>query len=266
MHPIERLRYVARSSGIDQRIAVRETATALTSFASDPHALVTACRRMLTRQPASGHLVWLCSRMLAASDPRLGAREALEAIEQDCTAQILATAIEDSAVVTIIGWPDTIAEALPRRGDLTVRVVDYDGLAEQLAARLREYDLDASSIPLEGLGASAAASDLVLLEASASGPHEALVLAGSRALAAVARAAGKPVWLVTPVGTMLPEPMWDGVVRRLGLEAEPWASDAEIMPLDLLDSLAGHSGKVPVSAAGSITDCPVVAELCREAV
>ena len=44
MHPIERLRYVARSSGAPQAVLVRETASALGSLAFDPAGLVTACR------------------------------------------------------------------------------------------------------------------------------------------------------------------------------------------------------------------------------
>jgi hypothetical protein len=266
VHPIERLRYVARSTGVDQRLAVRETAGGLSSFANDPHALVTACRRMLARQPASGHLVWLCAHMLAASDPRAGAREALEAIENDGTARNLATDLPEGAVVSLIGWPETIAEALPRRGDLQVRVVDADGQGSRLADRLAEFDLDATSVPLEGLGATAAASDLVLLEAAACGPDEALTVAGSRALAAVARSAGREVWLVAAVGTMLPRQMWEGLVRRLRLEPDPWLCDAEMTPLGLVDHVVGHSGKVPVTAAGSVVDCPVVAELCRDAI
>lgn len=257
---------MARSTGIDQRMAVRETAAALSSFASDPHALVTACRRMLGRQPASGHLVWLCAHMLSSSDPREGARRALEEIENDCTGQNLAAALPDSAEITIIGWPELVAEALPRRGDLTVRVVDTDGIGERLADRLVEFDVDASPVPLQGLGASAATSDVVVLEAAACGPDTTLTVAGSRALAAVAQTTRAEVWIVAGVGTMLPAPMWDGLVRRLGVGAAPWAYDAELMPLELVDQAVGHSGKVPVTAAGEFVQCPVVAELCREAV
>ena len=36
MHPIERLRYVARASGADQAVLVRETAQALAAFRDDP--------------------------------------------------------------------------------------------------------------------------------------------------------------------------------------------------------------------------------------
>ena len=38
MHPIERLRYVARSHGGDQRLLVRETAGALSGLGLDPPA------------------------------------------------------------------------------------------------------------------------------------------------------------------------------------------------------------------------------------
>ena len=69
MHPIERLRYVARASGADQAVLVRETAGALAAFADDPAGLVTACRRIVSRHPGSGPLWWLCSRVLTATEP-----------------------------------------------------------------------------------------------------------------------------------------------------------------------------------------------------
>ena len=42
MHPIERLRYVARATGYPQGAIVAEAARALASFTSDPQGLVTA--------------------------------------------------------------------------------------------------------------------------------------------------------------------------------------------------------------------------------
>jgi len=40
MHPIERLRYVARASGAPQDVLVQETARALASFSGDPHSVI----------------------------------------------------------------------------------------------------------------------------------------------------------------------------------------------------------------------------------
>src|SRR3954468_12753456 len=69
VHPIERLRYVARSSGAAQEVLVRETAAALAALGFDPPGLVTACRRILDRHPLSGPLWWLSARVLTAHDP-----------------------------------------------------------------------------------------------------------------------------------------------------------------------------------------------------
>ena len=83
MHPVERLRYVARATGYPQSVIVSETARALASFASDPQGLVTACRRMVQRQPGSAPLVWLCARVLCAGDPYAEIRAALEELEDE---------------------------------------------------------------------------------------------------------------------------------------------------------------------------------------
>src|SRR5258708_31792266 len=56
MHPIERLRYVARSSGASQVVLVRDTAGALAALGFDPPGLVTAGRRIPHRPPLSAPL------------------------------------------------------------------------------------------------------------------------------------------------------------------------------------------------------------------
>src|SRR4051812_49640827 len=73
MHPIERLRYVARSSGGDQRMLVRETAGALRGLGFDPAGLVVARRRIVERHPNSGPLWWVWASGVAAAHPYPGA-------------------------------------------------------------------------------------------------------------------------------------------------------------------------------------------------
>ena len=75
MHPIERLRYLARSSGADQRVLVGETASALRALRMDPAGLVVSCRRIVERHPTSGPLWWLCAHMLTSPDPSQAARD-----------------------------------------------------------------------------------------------------------------------------------------------------------------------------------------------
>ena len=98
MHPIERLRYVARASGADQAMLVRETAGALAAFADDPAGLVTACRRIVSRHPGSGPLWWLCSRVLTATEPMREAWTASDELDDDRTGAALAQRVDHQDV------------------------------------------------------------------------------------------------------------------------------------------------------------------------
>jgi hypothetical protein len=261
VHPIERLRAVARASSISPALAVRETAGAIAAVAGDPHALVTAGRRMIDRHPTAAPLWWFAARVLTAPDPRAEARRAAAEIEEDPTPRELAHVLPDGATVTVIGWPELVAAALLRRGDVEVYVVDVHGDGSAFANRLHSYDVAAVDVPPEGLGAAVAASDLVLLEAEAVGPTMALARSSSRAAAAVARHAGVPVWLTAGVGRMLPGPMWDALHARADLDDDPWDADDEVVPLDLVDRMATPSGLLAVPDALQAVDCPVAAEL-----
>ena len=68
MHPIERLRYVARAGAVDQGELVREAASALSGLSDDPGGLIMSCRRLLVRHPTAGALWHLCARLLTAGD------------------------------------------------------------------------------------------------------------------------------------------------------------------------------------------------------
>jgi hypothetical protein len=263
MHPIERLRYVARASGADHALLVRETAGALSAFGDDPPGMVTACRRIVDRHPASAPLWWLCARVLTAADAMVEAWRAADEIDGDTTATELAHALPSDSTVCVLGWPELASESLVRRGDLDVLVVDALGEGHGLVRRLRRSDMDAVEVPAAGLGAAAAASDVVLLEASAVGPAGFVGVAGSRAAAAVAHHARRPVWLVAGVGRLLPGRMWDALAVRLDEAAEPWDAPDEVVPLDLVDLVVGPGGPEPPADALRRTDCPVAPELFR---
>src|SRR5580765_3257339 len=234
MHPIERLRYVARSSGASQEMLVRETAGALAALGFDPPGLVTACRRILDRHPLSGPLWWLSARVLTSNDANNEAWNAADEITADDTGDVLAYNIPDESVVCVLGWPDVIGDALPRRGDVSVLVVDALGEGSGLVRRLRHADVDADDVPMSGLGA-----------------------------AATARHAGVPVWLVGGIGRLLPRRMWDALAVRLDLLGEPWELDDELVPLDLVDRIAMPTGILPVDEALKLTDCPIAPELFK---
>jgi hypothetical protein len=267
VHPIERLRYVARSSGADQATLVRDTAGSLAAFRDDPAGRLMACRRMLARHPTSGPLWWISSRVCTAPDPLREARAALDEFDVDPTARALSRAIPDEAVVCVLGWPEVVADALPARGDLDVLVVDVGGEGPGLVRRLRRSDVDATDVPLGGLGAAAAAADLVVAEAACVGPTEFVAVAGTRAAAAVARHAGVDVWLVAGVGRYVPGRLWDVIESRLDQRDDPWDLDEEIVPLDLVTCVCGPDGpEPPATAAARRVDCPIAPELFKEGV
>jgi hypothetical protein len=262
VHPIERLRYVARAGGVDHGVLVRETAAALGALGFDPAGLVTACRRIVDRHPSAGPLWWLCSRVLTAPDPLDEAWRCADEIEEDPTAMQLALALPDQATVCVVGWPELTADALVRRGDLRVLAVDVDGGGHGFARRLRRSDVDAEEVSASGIGPAAAAADIVVLEPSAIGPVGCVAATGSRAAAAVASCAGLPVWLVAGVGRLLPEKTWAALASRLH-DDEPWSLADETVPLELVSHLAGPAGPESVSAGLARMTCPIAPELFR---
>lgn len=261
MHPMERLRMVARASGEEPGFLAREAAAALAGCADDPRALVLACRRLLDRQPASGPLWWLAARVLSAADAGTEAWTSAELLREDPTPAVLAAALPDDAVVTVLGWPEQAAEALRRRGDAQVLVVDSLGAGAALVAALDRAGVDAALVPEGGTGAAVAASTLVLLDASALGRSGFLAVAGSRAAAAVAYTEEIPVWVVAGAGRVLPARLWGAMVDKVTALGLGWDAGWEVVALELATAVAGPEGVLGPAEALERVDCPDAPEL-----
>ena len=261
MHPMERLRMVARGSGEEPGMLAREAAAALAGCADDPRALVLACRRLVERQPASGPLWWLAARVVAATDPGTEAWLSAELLREDMTPAVVAASLPDDAVLTVLGWPEQVTETLRRRGDARVLVVDSLGDGAPLVATLDRAGSHASLVPEAGIGAAVAASTLVLLDASAVGPGGFLAVTGSHAAAAVAYTEQIPVWVVAGAGRILPARLWGALVDRVTALGDPWECDWEIVPLELATAVIGPEGPVSPAEALESVDCPDAPEL-----
>lgn len=267
MHPIEHLRYVARATGADPAVVAREAADALVEMARiQPAGLVPACRRLIDRHVASGPVWWLSARMLRSEEPARAGRESASELDSDPTASHLTDALADSATVVVVGWPDVTAEALRRRGDVEVLVVDWSSEGEQLARRLQERGSEVALVPESGAGPAAVVADVVLVEALAAGPAGVLAVPGSMAVAAVAAHQQVPVWAVAGVGRVLPEQLWDALVNRLDESgAEPWDRPVEVVPAGLISCVVGPDGLVEAEPGLRATTCPAAPELFRAA-
>lgn len=252
---------VAGASAEDPGVLAREAAAALAGCADDPRALVMACRRLVDRQATSGPLWWLAARVVASPDPHTEAWRSAEALRADPTPAVVAAALPDDVVMTVLGWPEQVAETLRRRGDAQVLVVDSLGHGSALVAALDRAGSVAALVPEAGIGAAVAGSTLVVLDASAVGPGGFLAVTGSRAAAAVAYTEQIPVWVVAGVGRVLPAGLWAAMVANVTALGDPWDADWEVVPLDLATAVVGPDGPQPPAEALHRGDCPDAAEL-----
>ena len=257
---MERLRDVARAAPVEHGVLAQEAAAALAPLGDDPAGLVLACKRLVDRHPAAGPLWTMCARVLASEEPRREAWRCLGELDDDLTASYVVQLLPEDATVTVLGWPEVAARALPPRGDVAPLVVDARGEGGQLVRRLGRLDVDATELAEGATAAAVVASDLVLLEAVASGPDAFLAIPGSHAAAAVGRHAGVPVWLVAAAGRALPGPLWDALAVRVAA-GNPLEADVEVVPLDLVDVVVGPGGGATGADLAVRADCPVAPEL-----
>ncbi len=264
MHPIEQLRYVARASGADAGLLVEEAASALSVFWRDPAAMLTACRRLLTRQPAVGPLWWMCAVMVTAPDARAAARTVADELRQDRTGRHLVDQLPDGATVAIAGWPDLTVAALPRRGDIEVLVIDVEGQGQSVVRRLERQDVMAEAVDPANLAGVVEESDLVIIEAGAAGEAAALVDVGSVPLAATAKAVGTPVWLAAGAGRRVLEKYWQAIVERIDEPDLPsFLAPFEVLSLGLVDLVVTPDGAMRVGELAA-PDMPLAPELLVE--
>jgi len=281
MHPLERLRSVARIEGADPTLLAREAAGVLAQVAAGGGSdLVPACRRLVERHPGNGALWWLAARVLCSAEPAEAAREADAELATDPTSGVLAAALpepdsgsaavgdlvgaERALSVLVVGWSDLLGTALRRRADLEVLVVDSGGEGAAFCRHLAADGHAVAAVPDSGVAPAAGVAGVVLLEALAAGPGGVLAAPGSYAAAAVARHAGGEVWAVPGVGRVLPAPLWDGALRALDASGrEPWEREVELVPADLLSLVVSRLGARPPVEGLSDAECDVPPPLLR---
>jgi len=262
VHPIERLRYVARARGADAESLVRETASALRGLGLDPSGLVVASRRIVERHPTCGPLWWLCARLLTSPDPTETSRRAVREMEDDGTVDGLVGDVPEGATVATVGYPDLVGLALARRGDVRVLAVDADHLGSSFVQRLERRDVDCELVPTHAAAIAAAHADVVLIEADALDATRVVASIGSALLAAVAAVAGTPAWLVAGRGRRLPVPMVRAMIERMEV-GDPFSADVETLPAASFAAVVGPDGRRPMSPEATRAECELAPELLR---
>jgi hypothetical protein len=259
MHPIERLRWIARAHGEAPTTLATEAAWTISELALDePPALVTACRRLLESHVTVGPLWWVAANVLVAPDPDEAARRAVGELSSDPTAELLAEALGQRLVgdaALVVACPaDTVREALGYLPAAVVRVVGY---SPELRSEVRGFARlveEASGWEFDEAPEAVNGAALVLVEALAAGPRGILIAAEAMPLVRAASAGSIPVWAVAGVGRVLNDQLLGEMLRRAG-------DTVELIEPDALDGLAGPAGLENPGEALGRPCCPSAPEL-----
>jgi len=256
VHPVERLRYLALSRDADTTSLVAEVVRGLADLADDPRAIAMGARRLLEAQPDCGPLWWAASRMLAAIDVREERIAILDALSDDSTADELAAAFPSSSVV-VASAGEAVLMSLLVRPDLEGRLV---GDSWSISRVLRHFDAGAevSAWVVDEVVDAVAGATVCCVEGLAAASSGVLLGEVDASLVAAATRAGVPVWLVAGAGRVLPAPLFDALVRRVGLTGH-----ANVVEPATFAVVVGPDGALPGSVGLSRSDCPVAYELTR---
>ncbi len=225
MHPIERLRFVARAGwGGPAELGV-EAAYALAELAQrEPAAVVPACRRLLERNPACGPLWWVSARLLCAGDPMAEAEWCARALEDDATEERLEAALSGR------------------------RAVRHGGVAEVASAEV-------VLVPSDALGPGAMVvdgDDRGVLEAARAAEVEIWVVAGA------GRVLPARLWQALRTRLNLPAP---GARTAVSAYFDHRPASSVVVDLHGISRLATTNGVTEIEGALSGCDCPEPAEL-----
>jgi hypothetical protein len=251
---MERLRYVARSGGVDPATIVAETVEAIARLRPTPSELVPLCRNLVDRNPTCAPLWWLCAHLLDKPDDRETAWRLADEIERDATATRLAERLPDDAAVMTIGHPVMAGQALRRSGSVTVLAVLAGDDGGTLVRAMDRAGVDVEPMPPEAMLGGLRRADLLLVEADACSTESVVAPVGSGLGAIAAAAVGVPVWLVAGRGRRLPASYVDAIGRGLGDESEVFATR-------YVSHVAGPEGVVPLSRDALAAECPAIHEL-----
>ena len=257
MHPIERLRWIARADGDSASLLAAEAAWTLGELAvTEPAALLTAARRLLDRHPSSGPLWWVAARLVAAEDAYEEAAQIAGLLHHDPTgerlAELLRANVAPREVVVVAPPPDLSPDAFTRTRPYSVRLVDE---ARRLTSHMQNLSSTTEDVtgwsPEEAAGATRDAS-VVLVEVLAASAELALVEPAASSVIDAAVSAGVPAWAIVGVGRALPARLAATAAAR----AEASGSAIRVSPSTFVLAVGPSGAGHPDAVMGATTAPP----------
>lgn len=262
MHPIERLRWIARLEGESDSTVAGEAAWLLGELSTtEPPAVLTASRRLVLRRPACGPLWWACARILesAGSDDVLDIAQqiALELAADTVPAKLalsLKKEIPSGEALLVTSPSDTISRGLGPPGRYSIRLLaSYRDLRYEMSqfrgADVTGYELDEAEEAAEGCS-------VVLVEPGFTGPDRLYLGVGAAMAVRSARQRGIPCWAVLAAGRSLSEPLAKVASQLARDEVAPFEPDLFARAVD-------QTGLTSLSEALGQVSCPPALELAH---
>jgi hypothetical protein len=138
-------------------------------------------------------------------------------------------------------------------------------------------DVNVNLVQFENLSRVIAECDYVIVEALATGSSEVMCSAGSHGVAALGYCEQKPVWLVTALGTRLPNVLWAGMTSQvLGVATSGDRDDrgdhddhddqslVDVVPASLFSRVISPLGISDDLTSPFLPECPPATELLKQ--
>jgi hypothetical protein len=259
VHPIERLRWIARTHDEATTSLAAEAAWTIAELAAEePAAVVTACRRLVEAHVTAGPMWWVAATLLAAPEPDRAARDAVDDLLADPSGDLLADELNErleGAAVLVVGCPaEIVLEAVCQLPSASVRVVASEASRWAAVRGFAAVVAEASGWDFEEAPEALEGAAVVLLEALAAGPVGLVAAPGSRSLVEAAREASVPVWAVVGAGRVLHPQLLDEMLQRAG-------DSVDLVLPGVIEAVIGPSGLgTPAEGLGRQC-CPPAPEL-----
>lgn len=267
VHPIEHLRYVARSHGADPVDIALGAADALSQVARDSAATVVSARRLVEHHPLNAPLWTVCAHAVTAMDPYGAVEVVASKIAHDQTATHLREGLASAETVCTVGWSGHLVDALVRHRQTRALVVDSWGDGQDALRHLSRREIECELIAPEGLAAAVEYADATVISAIAVGGTHVLCAGGSLAVASVAYCASKPVWLVVAEATRLPDSLFEPMVAMVRDRPDPWAAGVDLVPFEMVSHVYSPLGsELHVSSIQNLEISPSAPELLPRSV
>ena len=267
MHPIEHLRYVARAHGADPVDIALGAADALLGVARDPAATLVSARRLVEHHPLNPALWAMCAQAVTALEPRIEVARVADDVANDDVASHMMELLAEVGTVVTIGWSGHVVDALVRRGDVHVLVVDSLGDGQETFRHLSRRDVSCELVASEGLATAVTSADATIVPAVAVGDDAALCTGGALAMASVAYCTGSRLWTLVSAQTRLPRVLFDAMVAGVLDRPDPWASGVDLVPVSMWGTVVAGFGTADAAVSLSRIDaCPPATEILRRSI